>query len=84
MTFDVHPRTIIFSLLLLSFIVFNMGKFQDNFGIHSIKTRYKYDFHMLNAIFIKYQVYYAEIRLFVIPQIIIESLNEGAKLLNPH
>jgi hypothetical protein len=64
--FNILPLASEFLLSLLSFIVDNMDKFQTNSDIHSISTRYRYNFHVPNSNLSKYQkgVYYSGIKIF--------------------
>jgi hypothetical protein len=46
--FSILPLVSEFLLLLLSFVVDNMEKFQTNSDIHNINTRHKHDLHQSN------------------------------------
>jgi hypothetical protein len=63
---NILPLASEFLLSLLSFVVDNMEKFPTNSDIHSISTRYRYNLHVPNSNFSKYQkeVYYSGIKLF--------------------
>jgi hypothetical protein len=64
--FGILPLVNEFLLSLLSFVVDNMKEFQTNSDIHSISTRYRYNLHVPNTNFSKYEkgVYYSGIKLF--------------------
>jgi hypothetical protein len=64
--FNILPLASEFLLLLLSFVVDNIEKFQTNSDIHNISTRYRYNLHVPNTDLSRYQqvVYYTGIKLF--------------------
>jgi hypothetical protein len=53
--FNILPLASEFLLSLMSFVVHNMEKFQNNSDMHSISARYRYNFHVTNTNLSKYQ-----------------------------
>jgi hypothetical protein len=64
--FNILPLASEFLLSLSSFVVENTETFQTNSDIHNIITKYRYNLHVPNTNFSKYQkgVYYSRIKLF--------------------
>jgi hypothetical protein len=82
---NIFPLASEFILCLLSLVVENLDKFQRNTDVHNLNTRRKYDLHMPNMKFTKYQkgVNYTGIKLFNNLPPTIKSLNHDIKVFKP-